>query len=469
MKTNEKNSKFEEYRRYRIEARIAPNIAPHPNRFRVKIKKRQLALLLLKELFHYHGNLKVVKSSPCVYGVFSGPIGGFSPREELCVGCLRCTTQYPQIVQIFRNPERSKLGDSYFTSDQYETVVYEARTGRVPVKGAGYRGKFGGAGWDGIWTDMSEIVRPTRDGIHGREFISTVVDIGGVPPYLEFEPHGKPKNVLHNLTIPIPILFDGHPGSVTSPSLLRILTGTAEQLQTFTIVPLEHIFRNSLHSPSVVPLITSNDLPSLRKLPQEPLMLEMASWDMNLYRKVCSLFPMSLIAVRVQSEEDLLAIYREGIRIFHLAANYHGLTSKGKFIIDLIRDSHNTFVHAQCRDQVTLIGSGGIVGAEHLPKAIICGLDAVLLDTSILAALQAQFIGECAEPNESKFHLPSHMEVEWGIQRLKNLANSWSDQLLEILGAIGLCEVRRLRGEVGRAMWQKEFEDKAFAGITGYE
>ncbi len=29
-----------------------------------------------------------------------------------------------------------------------------------------------------MWTDMSEIVRPTRDGIHGREYISTSVDIG---------------------------------------------------------------------------------------------------------------------------------------------------------------------------------------------------------------------------------------------------------------------------------------------------
>ena len=46
---------------------------------------------------------------------------------------------------------------------------YQAETGRIPISGAGYGGKFAGPGFEGIWLDMSEIVRPTRDGIHGRE------------------------------------------------------------------------------------------------------------------------------------------------------------------------------------------------------------------------------------------------------------------------------------------------------------
>jgi hypothetical protein len=45
---------------------------------------------------------------------------------------------------------------------------------------------------------------------------------------------------------------------------------------------------------------------------------------------------------------------------------------------------------------------------------------------------------------------------------------SWRDQLLEILGAMGLREVRRLRGEMGRAMFMKTLEADAFAGIEGY-
>ncbi|MCC6396037.1 MAG: hypothetical protein IT282_03390, partial [Bacteroidetes bacterium] len=56
----------------------------------------------------------------------------------------------------------------------------------------------------------------------------------------------------------------------------------------------------------------------------------------------------------------------------------------------------------------------------------------------------------------------------WGVQRLKNLLTSWRDQLLEVMGAMGLREVRRLRGEMGRAMFQKDLQREAFEGITGY-
>jgi hypothetical protein len=54
-----------------------------------------------------------------------------------------------------------------------------------PAPGTGVRSA--GPGFDSMWTDMSEIVRPTRDGIHGREYISTAVDIGRKPAYLIFE------------------------------------------------------------------------------------------------------------------------------------------------------------------------------------------------------------------------------------------------------------------------------------------
>ena len=62
------------------------------------------------------------------------------------------------------------------------------------VSGSGFRGRFGGDYYDNIWTDMSEIVRPTRDGIHGREHISTSVAIGQMVSDLcgmEFDEEGN--------------------------------------------------------------------------------------------------------------------------------------------------------------------------------------------------------------------------------------------------------------------------------------
>ena len=63
---------------------------------------------------------------------------------------------------------------------------------------------------------------------------------------------------------------------------------------------------------------------------------------------------------------------------------------------------------------------------------------------------------------------PEGSPFNWGVQRLKNFLTSWRDQLLEVLGAMGLREVRRLRGEMGRAMFEKELEREAFSGIEGY-
>lgn len=408
---------------------------------------------------------------PCVYGVFSGPLGGFLPREHMCVGCLRCTTQYPEFVQIHPNPKRQLLGDSYFTLEHVEAIGYEARTGRVPVKGAGFRGPFGGEGWDGMWTDMSEIVRPTRDGIHGREFISTVVDVGPKPPFLTFDAQGGLKAPGQPiLSLPIPVLFDLPPTELLSQRLLKILRAAAQEAETLLILPAEAITRFALFGPPIVPLVTASDSASLTDFPFEPRMVELDGWNENVYRQVQDRFPNSVLCLRLNSvsKEDLLQNLRAGIRVFHLAANYHGRGPDGRFVRDLIREIHNTVVDAGCRDEVTLLGSGGTVAAEHVPKAIICGLDAVALDTPILVALQAQFLGECIDGTTGRFRLPSTLKDDWGIQRIKNLLASWHDQLIEVLGAMGLREVRRLRGEIGRAMFQQDLERDAFLGIEGY-
>ena len=89
------------------------------------------------------------------------------------------------------------------------TTWIQADTGKIPVSGAGYRGTFHGPGFDSIWTDMSEIVRPTRDGIHGREYISTSVDVGSKPMRLSFTPEGRmltqPSRLME---IQIPAILD---------------------------------------------------------------------------------------------------------------------------------------------------------------------------------------------------------------------------------------------------------------------
>lgn len=461
------------YQRYHIETKHTADIVPLPPRFRVQVKKRRLALLLFKELIHYRGNLKVVASRPCVYGVFSGPVGGFAPREKLCVGCLRCTTEHPDVVQIFHNPKRRQLGDSYFHSEFVDSVCYEAETGRIFVRGAGYRGRFGGKGWDSLWTDMSEIVRPTRDGIHGREFISTVVDLGPRPQFVEFGAEKKDQNSHPSLlSIPVPFLIDCPPDSAHQKTYLHVLSQTAHEAQTLAILPIEVILKEQLSGPHLIPLVGGTDLDELAHLPFQPQMIELESADDHFVHEVRTRYPHSPLCFRLEIssgfETTLLNLVKPHGGIVHLACDYHGRTQDGQFVMEAVRQAHQILVKERLRDQVTLIGSGGIVAAEHVAKAILCGLDAVALDTPLLMAVEAQFSGECADPETSRFALPK-MEMRWGVQRLKNLMASWRDQLLEVLGAMGLREVRRLRGEWGRGLFQRALEKEAFGNIAGYE
>ena len=232
-----------------------------------------------------------------------------------------------------------------------------------------------------------------------------------------------------------------------------------------------------LNDESLVPLVKAADLDLLKGISFTPKMIELEMQDISasdlpsILSGMRSAFPDTTLALRLHftSGEALLHYQKHGISIFHLLADYHGCGKDGRFALDLIREAHLAFVEAGIRDTVTLIGSGGIVAAEHVPKAIIAGLDLVALDTPLLVALQARFIGECRDRIESRFALPNKLNREWGVQRLKNMTAAWRDQLLEILGAMGLREVRRLRGEIGRAMFQDALEREAFAEIEGYK
>src|SRR5574341_1203184 len=137
-----KHQESNKYVRYHIETKSAPDIEKWPTRFNVKVGRVAFAKFLISEILHYGPrNHHVILSRPCIYGVFSGPVGGFLPQPQHCVGCLRCTTEFPEFITVTPNPKRRKLGDSYFTSNFVDTISYEVEEGSIPVKGAGYRGK----------------------------------------------------------------------------------------------------------------------------------------------------------------------------------------------------------------------------------------------------------------------------------------------------------------------------------------
>src|SRR5207249_10187185 len=130
-----------------------------------------------------------------------------------------------------------------------------------------------------------------------------------------------------------------------------------------------------------------------------------------------------------------------------------------------LKDVHQQLVREGLRDKVTIIASGGITLAEHVPKAISCGADLVAIDTTVLVGLQAEFKGETRDRANHRLR-PRRINPEWGAQRLVNLIGFWHDQVIEILSAMCMRDVRRLRGRIGRSRRDLELREQSFKGIA---
>ena len=59
------------------------------------------------------------------------------------------------------------------------------------------------------------------------------------------------------------------------------------------------------------------------------------------------------------------------------------------------------------------------------------------------------------------------IDFEYGVSRMRNLIAAWHLQLIEVMGAMGMRDSRRLRGDVGRAMFFEELEEEVFGPIFG--
>jgi hypothetical protein len=173
----------------------------------------------------------------------------------------------------------------------------------------------------------------------------------------------------------------------------------------------------------------------------------------------------------VKDVEDIVSkLAHSGAEIIHVVADYRGLEVNGspssnpKLIKDIIRAVHLRLVNERIRDEITLIFSGGIAMAEHVPKAMLCGADLTAIDMPLLIALGARLY----EEPEKLLVLPEGLKkipVKIVTQRIINLMGAWHSQLLEVMGAMGIREARRLRGETGRAIFFDEIDNDTFGKL----
>jgi ferredoxin len=357
------------------------------------------------------------------------------PVNHLCKGCFRCIQECPRdALSIRTSKEYLLLGDSYWTPETISKNWYQAETGEIPVSGAGYHGPFSGDGFDSMWTDMSEIVRPTRDGIHGREYISTTVDLGRKLPAPTFDARGALASPIPpTLSIPLPIIFNTLPFG-RYENIYEALARAASYLGTVMVVNPDEWF-NTTYRAHIVPVLTTvkADLIMASKMAE----FEYGSDVLTQVKEAKELNPRIILSVKVPCGDHIAEIAEEltvgGVEVIHLYADLNGQTFR----------------------------EGFIACAEHVAKAILCGADVTAIDLPLLIALECRYCKSCRNGLACPIEL-EEVNPQWGAQRIINLIGAWRNQLLEILGAMGLREVRRLRGELGRAIFIEDIEKETF-------
>lgn len=402
-----------------------------------------------------------------------------------CMGCLSCVQNCTKnLLCLTVNSEYENMGNRYWTPEIIHTTWQQSETASVPVSGAGYRGKFAGKGFDAMWTDMSEIVRPTRDGIHGREYISTSVDIGKKPSYLNFDADQKAVEAPAIIDIPMPLILDMNPPEFTLARLEPFILEAVRRTDLIAIIdsakwPVALDATQVKNVDAYLPHIAFHLNPDAPELPKEVLgktrMVELPE-SADVLERMTALketYPGMIVSVRVKLDaggvERAMALADAGAEVIHVIGDYNGDeigVERPRFIKEMIREIHKSLIKTGKRDEVTLIAGSGIALPEHMAKALLCGADLVSSYLPFMIALECRLCPTC----QPGVICPAKLEdigFDYGTGRIRNLIAAWHLQLIELMGAMGMREARRLRGDVGRAMFFEDLEEEIFGTLFG--
>ena len=191
-------------------------------------------------------------------------------------------------------------------------------------------------------------------------------------------------------------------------------------------------------------------------------------------KEIKKIHPGIVIAIRVELtaagvERAIKLAESKEVEVIHIVADANGNeigASKPRFIKDMTRQIHTTLIEKGCRDEITLMAGGGIALPEHMAKEIICGADLITINLPLLIALECHLCNSCKPGMVCPAKLEK-IDFDYGVGRMTNLIAAWHDQLIELMGAMGMREARRLRGDVGRAMFFENLEEETFGKLFG--
>ena len=403
------------------------------------------------------------------------------PNTVVCRNCFRCIQECPRgALEKSLDMGYVNTGGAYWKPDMLISLWKQAEDGSVPVSGAGYRGPFTGTGFDSMWTDMSEIVRPTRDGIHGREYINTSVDLGRRLNHLVFSAEGQLlSKVPDTVDVSLPILFDASVDKLSSNVKLAMVKAATE-LNTFAIMSVADITAEfEKYSDNIIPRLAATEIDGHKDILKKARIVSI-EYDDALLKNFAGIkekikkVSQALLIIRVPAVKDVeytvTKLAHDDAEIIHITADYRGQElnspagSGSRHLKDIIRSVHQRLVEDQIRDEITIIASGGIGAAEHVTKAMLCGADLTAIDLPLMIGLGARIY----EEREKFLVFPEGLvKIPTAIvaQRMINLMGAWHSQILEMMGAMGIREARRLRGESGRAIFFEEIDKDTFGKL----
>ncbi|NTW07515.1 MAG: hypothetical protein HGA29_06695, partial [Syntrophaceae bacterium] len=265
-----------------------------------------------------------------------------------------------------------------------------------------------------------------------------------------------------------------------SSNVLLAQVRAAAELGTCIVLPANHIPADAKkYSKNIIPLIAAKEIDKHQSLIKGARIVALEYTEDLLgtfsalkdkIKKTGNVLTLIRVPATKSVENIVSKLAQNGAEIIHVVADYRGMEVGGsgkenhRLGKDIIRAVHLKLVEDRIRDEVTIIFSGGIAMAEHVPKAMICGADLVAVDLPLLIALGARMY----EDPEKIIVLPEGLDkiqVRTLMRRMVNLMGAWHSQLLEVMGAMGIREARRLRGETGRAIFFEEIDNDTFGKI----
>jgi len=230
----------------------------------------------------------------------------------------------------------------------------------------------------------------------------------------------------------------------------------------------------SVEQGNIIPFIENSDINTINKMNKaKMIMLPDNDEVISLQKSIKEKNPHQIVAIRMKASpgvaKDVIGLVKNSAEVIHIVFDAHGREASSatpRHARDVLRDVHTTLVKEGVRDQVTITASGGVAMAEHMAKAIICGADLVAIDLPLLVAMECRLCRECERGEHCQIDLEK-IESDYAVSRITNLICAWRNQLLELLGAMGIREVRRLRGETGRSMFFEDLEKETFGRLFG--